>query len=581
MSLTLDEFNKLKAKAHKGTLTSQEKEALTPYKVDNAIIMAAGLSSRFAPISYEKPKGLLRVKGEILIERQIRQLQEAGITNICVVVGYKKEYFFYLQKKFGVTVVINPEYATKNNVSTLYHVRDQLKNSYICSSDDYFTQNPFEQYMYHAAYASVFVEGDTSEWCLTTDTHSRITDICVGGKNSWIMLGHVYFDTAFSRKLVAIIEDEYQLPQTDGKLWEDLFKEHVDELEMYLNPYDANIIHEFDSLDELREFDPDFMQNINLDIFDNIENTLGCKRQDIGDFYPLKKGITNLSCHFSVRTSQGVEEYVYRHPGVGTEKLIDRAAEFAALTLAKELGLDTTFIYENPREGWKISKFIPHAKPLDPHEPTQVKRAMQMAYTLHQSGAVCEKHFDFVEEGLRYEQLLVGARGEGIIQDIPGYTELKDKVLELKRLSSADGFATVFSHNDFFALNFLIADTTQKTQDKSLPQDTEDITYNLIDWEYAGMSDEANDFATFAVCSELSFDEIKQDLAFYYGRTPTDREFYHHIAVVVFAGWCWYIWALVKEAEGDNVGEWLFIYYRYAINYIDMALDWYRGHACI
>jgi len=29
------------------------------YQVDNAIIMAAGLSSRFAPISYEKPKALI------------------------------------------------------------------------------------------------------------------------------------------------------------------------------------------------------------------------------------------------------------------------------------------------------------------------------------------------------------------------------------------------------------------------------------------------------------------------------------------------------------------------------------------
>ena len=36
--------------------------ALEPYKVDNAIIMAAGLSQRFAPISYEKPKGILRVQ---------------------------------------------------------------------------------------------------------------------------------------------------------------------------------------------------------------------------------------------------------------------------------------------------------------------------------------------------------------------------------------------------------------------------------------------------------------------------------------------------------------------------------------
>ena len=47
--------------------------------------MAAGTSSRFAPLSYEKPKGLLKVKGEILIECQIRQLQEAGITDITIV----------------------------------------------------------------------------------------------------------------------------------------------------------------------------------------------------------------------------------------------------------------------------------------------------------------------------------------------------------------------------------------------------------------------------------------------------------------------------------------------------------------
>ena len=63
------------------SLTDNGYEALHPYKVENAVILAAGLSSRFAPISYEKPKGLLKVRGEILIERQIRQLQDAGISN--------------------------------------------------------------------------------------------------------------------------------------------------------------------------------------------------------------------------------------------------------------------------------------------------------------------------------------------------------------------------------------------------------------------------------------------------------------------------------------------------------------------
>ena len=104
--------------------------------------MAAGLSSRFAPISYEKPKGLLRVRGEILIERQIKQLREAGINNITIVVGYKKEYFFYLESKYGVSTVINDEYASRNNHASLMKVRERLGNTYICSSDDYFIINP-------------------------------------------------------------------------------------------------------------------------------------------------------------------------------------------------------------------------------------------------------------------------------------------------------------------------------------------------------------------------------------------------------------------------------------------------------
>lgn len=71
----------------------QGMKALAPFKVDNAVIMAAGMSSRFAPLSYEKPKGLMLVKGEILIEREIKQLQAAGITDITVVIGYMKEKF--------------------------------------------------------------------------------------------------------------------------------------------------------------------------------------------------------------------------------------------------------------------------------------------------------------------------------------------------------------------------------------------------------------------------------------------------------------------------------------------------------
>ena len=107
----------------------------------NAIIMAAGTSSRFVPLSYETPKGLLKVRGEVLVERQICQLLEAGISDITIVVGYKAESFCYLVDKFGVRLVENEDYMRYNNTSSLIRVLDRLEDTYICSSDNYFTKN--------------------------------------------------------------------------------------------------------------------------------------------------------------------------------------------------------------------------------------------------------------------------------------------------------------------------------------------------------------------------------------------------------------------------------------------------------
>ena len=59
--------------------------------IKNAIILCAGKSTRFAPFTYEKPKGLFIVRGEVLIERQINQLIEAGVEDIYLVLGYMKE----------------------------------------------------------------------------------------------------------------------------------------------------------------------------------------------------------------------------------------------------------------------------------------------------------------------------------------------------------------------------------------------------------------------------------------------------------------------------------------------------------
>lgn len=249
-------------------------------KVNNAIIMAAGTASRFAPLSYEKPKALIEVRGEILIERQIKQLQEAGIAEIIIVTGYMAEQFQYLQEKYGVILIHNPEYLIRNNNSSIYAVREYLKNSYICSSDNYFLINPFEKEIDDSYYSAVYIDGKTEEWCIS-DENGIIKDVTVGGRNSWVMLGHVFWSEEYSKKFLSILMKEYDKPETADKLWETIYIEHIDELRMDIRKYPSDFIFEFDTLDELREFDETYVKDTRSKILKKIANELGITEEKI------------------------------------------------------------------------------------------------------------------------------------------------------------------------------------------------------------------------------------------------------------------------------------------------------------
>ena len=62
-------------------------------KNKSAIILAAGQGIRMIPINNNVPKAMLEINGEILIERIIKQLLEADIYDITIVVGFMKEEF--------------------------------------------------------------------------------------------------------------------------------------------------------------------------------------------------------------------------------------------------------------------------------------------------------------------------------------------------------------------------------------------------------------------------------------------------------------------------------------------------------
>lgn len=279
-------------------------------KVDNAIIMAAGTASRFAPLSYEKPKALIEVRGEILIERQIRQLREAGVDEIIVVTGYKAEQFEYLRDKYGVVLIHNPDYLTRNNNASIYVAKEYIKNSYICSSDNYFLSNPFESEMDDACYSAVYVEGETGEWCITEDD-GWIKDVKVGGHDSWVMLGNVFWSDSFSRSFLCILEKEYDKPETADKLWESIYIDHIHELPMKIRKYPANCIFEFDTLDELRCFDESYIGNTRSEILKRVACELGEEEGEIKNVKSFKDK-DNAASGFTFETRKRRYRYFYK-----------------------------------------------------------------------------------------------------------------------------------------------------------------------------------------------------------------------------------------------------------------------------
>ena len=273
----------------------------------NAIIMAAGTSSRFVPLSVENPKGLLEVKGEVLIERQIRQLREAGVEDITIVTGYKAELFSYLRDKYGVDTVLNEDFSRYNNTSSLIRVLDRLGDTFICCSDHYFGYNVFAEPANDSYYAARFAKGETGEYCLQFDSRDYITGVNVGGHDAWYMAGHVYFTEAFSDKFRSILRREYESETVKLGYWEDVYIKHIKELPMQVRRYSPDDIFEFDTLDELREFDNSYVEDTRSMVVKEICNFLYCQESELYCFQKVKHDGDYLLFSFCFKN----ERFVY------------------------------------------------------------------------------------------------------------------------------------------------------------------------------------------------------------------------------------------------------------------------------
>lgn len=525
-------------------------KAIKVYKENTpqrAIILAAGFGMRMVPINTEMPKGLLEVNGEPLIERIIKQLHEVGIKEIYVVVGFMKEKYEYLIDEYGVEVVVNPEYAFKNNLHSLKLVDEHLENSYIIPCDIWCDRNPFHR---HELY-SWYMVGDLVDNESNVRVNRKMELVTVpeaSGGNA--MIGICYLVKDDADIVVQCIEELCGNQRYDGSFWEEALY-HKDRMMVTARVVHSTDVVEINTYEQLREIDSDSNQ-LKTDAIQVISKTLSAKIDEITDITVLKKGMTNRSFLF---TCKG-KKYIMRIPGEGTDQLINRRQEAEVYHTIDGKKICDDIAYINPENGYKITEFLEGARVCDPLNYEDVKKCMKRLKAFHELKLKVKHDFDIFGQIEFYESLWDGT--PSVYKD---YQKTKENVLSLKPYIDAHTSEKVLTHIDAVPDNFLFVDR----------DGCEEI--RLIDWEYAGMQDPHVDVAMFCIYSLYNKRQVDRLIAAYFAEGCDDAtriKIYCYIAV---CGLLWSNWCEYKRNLGVEFGEYSLRQYRYAKEYYRIVQD--------
>lgn len=93
------------------------------------IILAAGQGTRLRPLTDDRPKCMVEVKGKSIIERLLDTMRSCGIKedDITIVTGYRNDVLKERFKDTGIHFIVNEDYDTTNMVCSLMCARSLME----------------------------------------------------------------------------------------------------------------------------------------------------------------------------------------------------------------------------------------------------------------------------------------------------------------------------------------------------------------------------------------------------------------------------------------------------------------------
>ncbi len=515
-------------------LTQKSRDLLAASAPRRAVLLAAGANT--APVFDRTPRALLTVEGEPLIERLIRQLQEAGVTDICVVIGFQKERFEYLIDRFGVSLTVNPYYAHRHNLHSLAMVAHRLENAYIVPADLWFRDNPFRPQELYSWY--MVADRVTPDSSVRVNRKQELAVVSAGAEGN-TMVGVSYLmpveAAVVKSRLSALAGDR----RYEGAFWETTLYEgdkflteaRVVSAEYVIEAHDREELH-FRYFSKRRTA--------------ILAEMMKVSPEEITQVTPIKNGVNNRTYVFAC----GSRQYVARFPRSEIKAAPDRRAEEAVYrALQGETSTDRAVAFD-PVTGIKIAPYITHNRICDARREEDLCGCMALLRRLHEKGRTVPHTFDLFAEIERFEGLRQGA--PSVYAD---YEQTKAQVLELRPYIDSCPKEWTLTHIDPVSDNFLITE--------------EEI--HLIDWEYGAMQDPHLDVAMFCLYALYDRRQVDRTLHAYFPEGCSDAVRLKIYCYIAAAGLLWSNWCEYQQQDGAEFGEYSLRQYRYAKEYSRLA----------